>query len=58
MVVAAKRVVVVVDHTKYGDEKFVRFASLTDVDLLITDHGLTKGDLMLLVGAGLLVVAA
>ena len=58
MVAAAKRVVVVADHTKYGDEKFVRFASLSEVDLLITDDGLAKGDLMSLVGAGLQVVTA
>lgn len=58
MAAAAKRVVVVADHTKFGDEEFVRFASLTDVDQLITDNRLTKGDLMSLVGAVLQVVTA
>lgn len=37
----ARRVVVLADHTKVGDEHFVRFARPDEVDLLITDSGLS-----------------
>lgn len=37
MVRSANRVVVMADHTKWGEQKFVTFASLRDVDVLVTD---------------------
>ena len=37
LVRAARRVVVVADRAKFGVESFVRFAALTDIDLLVTD---------------------
>ncbi|MGW5556523.1 DeoR/GlpR family DNA-binding transcription regulator [Micromonospora sp. NPDC003944] len=37
MVRAARRTVVVADHTKLGNDYLARFAELADVDLLITD---------------------
>ena len=40
MVAAARRTVVLADHSKVGNDCFARFAALTDVDLLITDDGL------------------
>ncbi|HOA66281.1 MAG TPA: DeoR/GlpR family DNA-binding transcription regulator [Phycicoccus elongatus] len=40
MAAAARRVVVVTDSTKAGQEHFHRFAKLEDVDLLITDTNL------------------
>ena len=40
MVAAARRTVVLADHSKVGNDCFARFASLADVDLLITDDGL------------------
>ncbi|MFG2993401.1 DeoR/GlpR family DNA-binding transcription regulator [Streptomyces sp. NPDC048257] len=38
---AARRVVLLADSTKAGQEHFARFGSFTEVDLLITDTGLT-----------------
>jgi DeoR family fructose operon transcriptional repressor len=40
MIAAARRTVVLADHTKVGNDYLSRFASLSDVDLLITDSGL------------------
>lgn len=39
MVAAARRVIVVADHTKIGQQHFRRFAGLEEVDTLITDDG-------------------
>ncbi|MYW69266.1 DeoR family transcriptional regulator [Streptomyces sp. SID8379] len=43
-VAAARRVVLLADSGKYGQEHFARFGDLTDVDLLITDTGLDPED--------------
>ncbi len=43
MIAAAKRVVTLVDYTKFGDDQFIRFASWDDVDVLITNHELDAG---------------
>jgi len=40
MVMAGRRVVVLADHTKHGNDQFARFAVPADVDVLITDTGL------------------
>jgi DeoR family transcriptional regulator, fructose operon transcriptional repressor len=40
MIRAARRTVLLADHTKIGIAHFARFGSLGDVDLLITDSGL------------------
>jgi DeoR family transcriptional regulator, fructose operon transcriptional repressor len=40
MVTAARRTVLLVDHSKVGDVHFAAFASLADVDVVITDTGL------------------
>jgi len=40
MIGAARRVVVLADHTKVGTDHLARFARLSDVDVLITDTGL------------------
>jgi DeoR family transcriptional regulator, fructose operon transcriptional repressor len=37
---AARRTIVLADHTKVGNDHFARFGSLSDVDTLITDEGL------------------
>lgn len=42
MVTAANRTVVLADHTKVGEEKFVRFASIHDADELITSEGISQ----------------
>ncbi|MEU1045871.1 DeoR/GlpR family DNA-binding transcription regulator [Streptomyces sp. NPDC005897] len=41
---AARRVVLLADSSKYAQEHFARFGDLSDVDLLITDNGLTPED--------------
>jgi DeoR family fructose operon transcriptional repressor len=40
MIAAGRRVVVLVDHSKIGADDFYHFASLADVDVVITDTGL------------------
>ncbi|MFD0119391.1 DeoR/GlpR family DNA-binding transcription regulator [Streptomyces sp. NPDC058320] len=41
---AARRVVLLADSAKYGQEHFARFGDLGDVDVLITDSGLSDED--------------
>ncbi|GGS29867.1 DeoR/GlpR family DNA-binding transcription regulator [Streptomyces griseoviridis] len=43
-VAAARRVVLLADSAKHGQEHFARFGGLADVDLLITDSGLSPDD--------------
>ncbi|MFD9115914.1 DeoR/GlpR family DNA-binding transcription regulator [Streptomyces bottropensis] len=43
-VAAARRVVLLADSSKHGQEHFARFGDLSDVDLLITDSGLHPED--------------
>ncbi|QSB13225.1 DeoR/GlpR transcriptional regulator [Natronosporangium hydrolyticum] len=40
MIAAARRSVLLADHTKIGQDYLARFGSLADIDLLITDTGL------------------
>jgi DeoR family fructose operon transcriptional repressor len=40
MIASARRVVVLADHTKVGNDQFAQFGVLDDVDVLITDDGL------------------
>lgn len=40
MIAAARRTVLLADHTKIGNDYLSRFGLLSDVDLLITDRGL------------------
>ena len=41
---AARRVVLLADSAKFGQQHFARFGDLADVDLLITDTGLSPED--------------
>ncbi|MCO5999963.1 DeoR/GlpR family DNA-binding transcription regulator [Actinoallomurus rhizosphaericola] len=43
MMKAARRTVVLVDHTKVGNDYLARFAALSQVSVLITDTGLDAG---------------
>ncbi|MEW1643437.1 DeoR/GlpR family DNA-binding transcription regulator [Streptomyces sp. NPDC091219] len=43
-IAAARRVVLLADSAKHGQEHFARFGALSDVDLLITDTGLSPED--------------
>jgi DeoR family fructose operon transcriptional repressor len=40
MIAAARRAVLLADHTKIGNDYLARFGVLSDLDLLITDTGL------------------
>lgn len=42
MIAAARRVVLLADHSKIGHDHFARFGDLDDVDLMITDTGLDE----------------
>ncbi|NGO81031.1 DeoR/GlpR transcriptional regulator [Streptomyces sp. YC504] len=43
-IAAARRVVLLADSAKCGEEHFARFGDLAEVDLLITDNGLSDAD--------------
>jgi DeoR family fructose operon transcriptional repressor len=58
MIKAARRAVVLADHTKFGNDNLVRFGSLEDVDTLITDTGLDAGFVPELEATGVRVVRA
>lgn len=58
MIAAARRVVVLTDHTKVGADCLARFGSLADVDVLITDTGLDADAAEELSAAGPKVVRA
>lgn len=55
---AARRTVVLADHTKVGVDHFARFGSLDDVDALVTDSGIAPELALDLDAAGLRVVQA
>ncbi|MEO5853699.1 MAG: DeoR/GlpR family DNA-binding transcription regulator [Nocardioides sp.] len=58
LVASAHRVVVLADSSKIGVERTVRFATLADVDTLVTDDGITQADRTALEAAGVEVVVA
>jgi DeoR family fructose operon transcriptional repressor len=58
IVAAARRVVVLTDSSKIGQEHTVSFARLTDVDVLVTDAGIAEDDHKALDAAGVEVVVA
>jgi len=58
MVAAARRTVLLADHTKVGSVHLARFARLDDLDTIITDSGIDPGDAEALRSAGPRVVIA
>lgn len=58
LVAAARRVVVLADSTKLGRESTQRFATLEEVDCLVTDSAITAADRDALERAGVEVVVA
>jgi DeoR family transcriptional regulator, fructose operon transcriptional repressor len=58
MIEAARRTVVLADHTKFGADALMRFAPLRDVDVLVTDTGLDPDLVPEIEGAGPRVVRA
>src|SRR4051812_23150723 len=58
MVTSARRVVCLADSSKIGTESPLRFAALAEVDVLVTDDGLSRAQRAELVETGLEVVVA
>lgn len=58
MIASARRVVVLVDHSKFGQEHFVRFATWADVDVLVTNTESDPVALRAIEAAGVTVVTA
>ncbi|GAW56720.1 MULTISPECIES: DeoR/GlpR family DNA-binding transcription regulator [unclassified Nocardioides] len=58
MVASARRVVCLADSSKIGVEAPLRFAELSEIDVLVTDDGITPEDRRALVRAGVEVVVA
>lgn len=58
MIGAARRVVLLADHTKIGNDYLARFGTLADLDLLITDNGLDEELIDDVEAAGVRVVRA
>jgi DeoR family fructose operon transcriptional repressor len=58
MIRAARRAILLADHTKFGNDNLIRFGSLEDVELLITDTGLDKSLVPTLESTGVKVVRA
>lgn len=58
MVRAARKVIVLADSSKVGVELLVTFAALTDIDVLVTDSGISDNDRVDLGNAGMEVVVA
>ena len=58
MIAAARRTVVLADHTKFQADALMRFGDLRDVDVLITDSGLDRDFVDELQGAGPRVIRA
>ena len=55
---ASDRTVIIADHAKIGKATFARFCTLPEVDMLITDDGITSEQCATLEEAGLIVVMA
>ncbi len=58
LIAAARRVVLLADSAKFGQQHFARFGELSDVDVLITDTGLSPEDALAIERAGTEVVRA
>ncbi|MBD8869092.1 DeoR/GlpR family DNA-binding transcription regulator [Nocardioides donggukensis] len=58
LIAAARRVVVLTDASKFGAERTVSFARLSDVDVVVTDPGIRDEDRRVLDEAGVEVVVA
>ncbi|MEC4015289.1 DeoR/GlpR family DNA-binding transcription regulator [Streptomyces sp. H27-D2] len=58
IIAAARRVVLLADSAKFGQEHFARFGDLSHVDVLITDTGLSPDDALAIERAGTEVVRA
>jgi DeoR family fructose operon transcriptional repressor len=58
MVHASRQVIVLADSSKMGEESLMQFASLGEVDVLVTDTGIAEGDRADIAAAGVEVITA
>ncbi len=58
MIAAARRVILVADHSKVGNDQLVRFATCDQVDTLVTDTGVDDATASALEAAGMTVLRA
>lgn len=56
MISAARRVVALVDHSKFGKEHFTRFAEWSDIDVLITNTEADPAEIRAIEATGTIVV--
>jgi DeoR family fructose operon transcriptional repressor len=56
MIASARRVIALVDHSKFGKEHFTRFAEWADIDVLITNIEVNPADISVIEAAGTTVV--
>ena len=52
MLASARRRILLADHSKFGRESLYRYAELSDLDLLITDDGISGRDVDAITAAG------
>jgi DeoR family fructose operon transcriptional repressor len=58
MLKAARRRVLLTDHSKFGRSSLFKYGDLTEIDLLITDTGMPDADVRRLEDVGVRVVRA
>ena len=58
MIGAAKRKIVVADHTKFTQDHFAKFGDIKDFDLVVTDESADQGAVAQIETAGIKVVRA
>ena len=58
MLISAKRKVILADHTKFGDDHFAQFGSISDIDVVITDKGVDQNFVLELESLDIKVVQA
>jgi DeoR family fructose operon transcriptional repressor len=58
MLNAAKKKIVVADHTKFTQDHFAKFGEVKDVDLIVTDEAVDQGAIAQIETAGIKVVRA
>jgi len=56
MIRSSRRVVALVDHSKFGQEHFIRFAAWSDIDVLITNSEADPNDIAAIEASGTTVV--
>lgn len=58
IIASARRVVMLLDHSKFDDQHFVRFAAWSDIDVLVTNRETASDQLAVIEASGTTVVTA